>query len=153
MAVSLLEIAQRFWSKVDKSGTCWLWRGGIDHYGYGKFHVDGTWAKAHRIAYELAFGEIPTEKCVCHVCDIRACVRPAHLFLGTKSENTLDCFRKGRISKGDQHCHAKLTTADVREIRRSYSMGEASQRIIATRFGVNQSNISCVVSRKTWAHI
>ncbi len=82
----------RFWPKVNKTETCWLWTGAQNSYGYGHlFKRHGKPSLAHRIAWELTHGPIPSETpCVLHLCDVRLCVRPDHLFLGTKSENTRD---------------------------------------------------------------
>jgi DNA-binding Xre family transcriptional regulator len=87
---------QRFWSKVDRSGDCWLWTGARRPLGYGALKVDGHVLHAHRVAYELVYGEIPAELVVLHTCDNPPCVNPAHLRLGTRSDNTRDMYAKGR---------------------------------------------------------
>lgn len=82
-----------FWSYVDKSGDgCWPWTAGYSGPGYGVFHSKGT----HRVAYELAYGEIPVGKLICHKCDNPACCRPDHLFVGTHKDNSQDMTKKGR---------------------------------------------------------
>lgn len=93
-------LAERFWSKVDRSGECWLWTGARDHAGYGIFCLEGRphprWVGAHRVAWMLEHGEIPAAAVAMHTCDNPRCVRPDHLRLGSQSENLRDCFAKGR---------------------------------------------------------
>lgn len=89
-----------FWSRVNKGsleGDCWLWMGGHTQTGYGIVSASpNTWRIAHRLAWELTFGEIPKGLFVCHKCDNPPCVRPDHLFLGTANDNMQDKIVKGR---------------------------------------------------------
>ncbi|HXG36555.1 MAG TPA: HNH endonuclease [Dehalococcoidia bacterium] len=161
-------IAERFWSKVDKSGDCWLWMAGQRRDGYGVFGVgsrsDGSkkQMRAHRMAWELTYGSIPDGLFVCHHCDNPPCVKPQHLFLGTHAENVADMWRKGRENfafanlekraRGERHGSAKLTEEMVRTIRQLQLVG-LSRRTIASRFGVNRSLISGILSGKYWRHV
>jgi hypothetical protein len=90
-------LAERFWSHVIKTATCWLWQSTLSSSGYGLFSLyDGKQALAHRFAYELTYGLIlPGIHCL-HHCDTPLCVRPDHLFLGSHSDNMRDAQRKGR---------------------------------------------------------
>lgn len=93
----------RFWKKVYKTETCWLWTAGKDKDGYGKFWLDEDTIRAHRVSWEMHNGPIPEEMDVLHSCDNPPCVRPSHLFLGDNADNMADRDRKGRNSKGDSH--------------------------------------------------
>jgi hypothetical protein len=89
-------VFERFWSSVRKTGTCWLWTASTDARGYGQLYCDGRRQKAHRVSLILLGIEIPEGAMVCHHCDNPTCVRPSHLFIGSQSENMVDCARKGR---------------------------------------------------------
>lgn len=130
---------------------CWVWTGGQHGGGYGGFVIDGRKQLAHRIAYELVRGTIPDGLCVCHHCDNRGCVRPSHLFLGTKRENTRDMLRKGRARKpcGEAHFRTTLTADQVRSIRRAITDGEQTS-LLASRFGVSRSTIRNIIQRRVW---
>jgi len=155
----------RFWSKVDKNGPtvshvkglgpCWAWKASTNRAGYGRMGVGGRMLRAHRISWAVHNGPIPEGVCVCHRCDTRLCVNPAHLFLGTQLDNMRDRDVKKRhvATPGEQNGAARLTAADVLGIRAQYAAGGISQQKLGERFGVSQSSISCVLLRETWAHV
>lgn len=95
----------RFWAKVSKSDDCWIWigsrtRNNKGELSYGSFRVGGKRAlantTAHRVSWMLANGPIPDNHDICHTCDNPACVRPDHLFLGSRKRNVEDMHEKGR---------------------------------------------------------
>lgn len=141
-----------FWSRVDKSPeACWTWNGRISRGGYGIFVFEHKVQKAHRLSWIFTFGAIPFGLCVCHHCDNRICVNPAHLFLGTKAENNFDRDRKGRGRQlfGVENSASKLTDADVISIRSS----NETTKVAALRYGVSQQTISNIRKRETWKHV
>ena len=88
-----------FLSQIRKvPGGCWFWTGELGRGGYGIFRFLNRKYLAHRWAYELLRGEIPEGLLACHKCDVRCCVNPAHIFLGTHEDNMRDALKKGRIS-------------------------------------------------------
>src|SRR5258705_5362977 len=93
-------IEDRFWQNVHKTDDCWLWNKSCDHHGYGQFgvYVRGkkVMKRAHRVAWTLTHGPIPDDMCILHTCDTRDCVRPDHLRLATKAENSQDMLSRGR---------------------------------------------------------
>ncbi len=147
-------LAARFWKKVNKDGPivrpelgpCWIWTGSIDIGGYGHLYFGGRGskeAKAHRIAWLLVNGPIPNGLLVLHKCDNRPCIRPDHMFIGTAGDNARDAVAKGRWRMGERNGNAKLTDADVPEIRRRLAAGE-KQRDLAAVFKVSQHLIGLV---------
>ena len=141
---------ERFWSKVNKSKFCWVWVGATNGRGYGAIKIDGRKRRAHRVCWELTFGEIPEDLHVCHCCDNTLCVNPSHLFLGTHSENIKDAHKKGRMvdNSGENCATAKLTWVQVEEIRCIHK--EYTRVELARIYGVSHSTISNVVNMKTW---
>lgn len=146
---------KRFWSRVLKSDNCWTWIGCFGSNGYGSFWMSGNPHKTHRLSYQIHFGSIPLGLCICHRCDNPACVNPSHLFIGTSAENISDMDKKRRRkpAKGEQIHLAKLSESDVLKIRSMHSTGNFSYRKLSGIFGVDYTNIACIIRRKTWKHI
>lgn len=157
---------ERFWSKVDRSGgpdACWPWTRATVRKGYGSTTRNGKHRLTHRLAWEIAHGEIPVSLLICHSCDNPPCCNPAHLFAGTHRENMADMKTKGRSGKGirggsppqrpdGSYPQAKLTPESVRAIRRLSREG-ASYKSLAEKFGVTPSNIYAIVVGKTWKSV
>lgn len=135
-------------SQIDSAGGgCHEWTGYRDARGYG---VYGSGAKvfgtqlAHRIAWIINFGPIPTGLSVCHHCDNPPCCNLAHLFLGTQAENMSDMARKGRQ-------YSKLTADQVVEIRRGLSSGKSRAELSST-YGVDVTTIGLIARGEWWRH-
>jgi len=126
--------------------------GARDRDGYVRVKVAGKRWYAHRLAYTQAFGPVPARMEVLHTCDNPPCVNPEHLFLGTQADNMADMSQKGRRTRGSTHGMAKLTEADVVQIRALASSGETLSAL-ASRFGVHFGTISKVVIRRSWRHV
>lgn len=133
---------------------CRLWTGATNGRGYGQLRVKGKLYRAHRYVYELVNGPIPAGLCVLHRCDVRACVNPAHLFLGTNADNTADMMAKGRgvFPTGERASSAKLTEHQVRIIRQRCAAGE-THRSVAAMFGISHNAVGSIVRRRTWREV
>ena len=146
---------ERFWEKVEKTDGCWNWTGAVSNNGYGVFGI--AWPKnigAHRAAFLFATGErVPAGFDLCHHCDNRICVRPDHLFIGTRKENMQDAVRKGRSRKGAKMHNAKLTDEQVAEIRRMRKVGLRCRDICKLFPYVSASRISMASRGKIWKHV
>ena len=142
--------------RVTESG-CWLWTGGLvdEKQRYGTFRISKEETeRAHRAAWRLFNGEIPNGLFVCHRCDVRECVNPSHLFLGTNADNMADMKAKGRAKghKGEEHPESKLKNDDVVKMRQMYEDGKTIYEL-APIFGVSKSLVHVVVSRQNWKHV
>jgi hypothetical protein len=131
--------------------NCWLWTKAQSRKGYGYMWLEGKMFRAHRLSWELYRSPIPGKLFVLHRCDVRSCVNPDHLFLGTDLDNWRDALAKKRRRSGigQDSYSSKLTDADVLAIR----ISKEPHRILAERFGVDYTNIWQIKRRKTWTHI
>lgn len=136
---------------------CWEWPRSRNNKGYGKIDVAGVRIYVHRAAFSLAVGPIPVGMVVMHSCDNPPCCNPAHLSVGTTSDNMRDAWDKGRIRPpnptGNPGGAAVLTPDQVVEIRRMYAAGEGTYTSISKRFGVSNQTILRVVQRRTWKSV
>lgn len=150
------ESRARFWSLVEKADPfqCWLWIGFIHQQGYGQLNRRGTTLWAHRFAWAITNGVIPKGMSVLHTCDVRNCVNPAHLFLGTLDDNMKDMVRKGRQNRrwGAGNSNARLSEEQVIQMRTRMDAGE-SIRSIATEFGVAWNTAWCIKARTRWQRL
>lgn len=156
-----------FWDRVDRSGDCWLWTGSLNRYGYGQVHAVrygmGKCALAHRVSWALSRGANPGKECVLHRCDNPRCVRPDHLFLGTRADNTADMITKGRdrfnedrgpasFTQGERNGQAKLTADRVIALRCRALAGEHYVPL-AREFGISESRANAIIIGNGWRHI
>lgn len=150
----------RFWLQVDKNGpvpehypelgNCWIWTG--PHQNYGLVQVKRRTMGAHKLSWILEFGAVPSGLFVCHKCDVKLCIRPTHLFLGTPQDNSSDAVGKGITARGDKHGMAILKTEEVKTIRELGKSGMKGVEL-AGIFGVTQGTISSIRLGKSWKHL
>lgn len=158
-----------FWARVavGAADACWEWTGACTSSGYGNLSWKGRPAQAHRVAFFLSSGGISIQtgfreagkakrykRFVLHRCDNRRCCNPSHLFLGSMSTNQKDAYAKNRKAQPKSaHVNAKLTPKQVREIRRIYNAGAATQETLAAKYGVSQRAVSLIVRNETYKDV
>lgn len=150
---TLCSLECRLVGNIKKFNGCWIWQGKKNRDGYGEIMIDGKRQTVHRVSF-VHFNNRPIEigKCICHVCDVRLCINPMHLFEGSNRENTLDRTIKGRSAKGQQNAAAKHTIEDIKIIRKLYVDG-LKLREISEQFKTPISTIKKIVYRMIWKHI
>ena len=158
------EYIKRFWSKVEKTENSWLWNFSLDGMGYGSFVIfknkEYKTARASRMSFYLTNGPIPDGMCVCHSCDNPKCVRPDHLWLGTRSQNSKDMAQKGRNPTllkseeilGEDHPRATLKNCEVALIKKLFSHN-LSQTFIAKMFKTTKHTIFRIKHGHQWGHV
>jgi hypothetical protein len=151
-------LERRFHEKVHREPMtgCWLWGGALTPKGYGQIRGDGPLHKrlgAHAVSWELHVGPIAPGLFVCHKCDVRWCVNPEHLFVGTVQDNVDDMWTKGRARPvfGEAASQAAFTDDDVRGIVARRLRGDAV-RDIAEDAGVTIGTVYHILSGRTWRH-
>lgn len=167
-------LGEKLWAKTTvsaspthckKLGSCWEWTGYRHANGYGAMHVDGKSMYVHRLSWWLSSGRHPSLSFVLHRCDNPACVRPAHLFLGTHADNNKDRDSKKRQAHGETQGSAKLTDADVNDIRRWLEIrrrlyptvlrhkGALSNAAKAAQYGIGLSQFGRIANGEDWKHV
>ncbi len=138
---------ERFWSKVNKTGTCWLWTRPPGTNGYGQFWAHGKNVSAHTFAYRIQCGD-PGDRFVLHTCDNRLCVKKDHLFLGTQADNIADKVAKNRQARGEKHGMSKLSDAQRDSITSDPRIRQRGRMThYARKYGVTCAAISILVGR------
>lgn len=133
---------------VDPATGCWnVVSHAPNDEGYIYVKRNSQQMLAHRYSYELAYGPIPDGLFVCHQCDNPICINPAHLFLGTNTDNMQDAVQKGRIAYGERNGNSKLTKANVRAIRADTI---STQSDLGREYGVSEGTIRNIKTSRSW---
>jgi hypothetical protein len=148
----------RMWAQIDKNGPngCWIWTGMVNSWGYGAMNLGNgrRMAAVHRVIYQRHIGkELPASAFCLHRCDTPRCVNPEHIFLGDHAENMADMVRKDRHTRGARNHTARLTDAQVIEIRRSYSGAWGEITRLAEVYGVSEAAMRAVIRGASWKHL
>lgn len=149
-------IMDDFWGAAERNGECLEWQRCRNDYGYGRVTYNGRVERAHRVSYELMYGEIPDGTVIRHRCDNPACIHPLHLEAGTMQDNSNDMVSRGRhvpVSlPGEKHPMNRLSEDDILAIR-SAPTGYGTGVRLAEKYGVTPAAISAIRKRKLWRHI
>lgn len=157
---TLIPLEDRFWDKVEKTSSCWVWKSSKFSNGYGSIKFDGKYMLAHRVSYQLSGRKLIKNKVIMHICDNRACVNPDHLRSGTQADNLEDMRRKGRGPRsyeiariGEDNPAAKLKREDVVFIRKNYIPRVHTHKMLAQRFNVSIALIEKIIRGGVWKTI
>jgi len=137
----------------DPDTGCWLWNRYINANGRGSMKMGGKTYLVHRASYILHKGPIPDGLLVCHSCDVKHCVNPHHLWVGTQKDNIQDCVRKGRVANrnGERNPQSKLTQEEVLLIRELYP--SMTGYALAEKFNVKPPTIYGILQNRRWKYL
>lgn len=141
-----------FMMRVRKTDHCWFWKGSVNKNGYGTTALGGTSSLAHRVGWMLMRGQIPHGMVMCHTCDNKRCVNPAHLYVGTMLQNSRDAWERIKFPPrhGVANGRSKLSEDDVREIRAD---GKSTHKELGGRYGVTDAAIRLVRIGRNWPQV
>lgn len=137
----------------EPNSGCWLWIGVQNGTGYGGIKMEKKQKYAHRVSWESVNGPIPDELEIRHSCDVRCCINPRHMSLGTALDNKRDAVSRDRHVYGERVTQARLTANQVRAIRERYAEGGESQEAIGKDYGVSQAHVGKIVNWVWWKHL
>lgn len=145
---------ERFHSSysVSQDTGCWEWKLALSLDGYGRCYFDGVSVRAHRLSYQIHYGEFPRHFLVLHKCDNARCVNPAHLELGDQKENMKHKKERNRakgINRGSNNGSSKLSSKDVEDILSLIGSG-LKQHQVAKMYGITQGHVSRIKSGERW---
>lgn len=139
----------RLFLGVKKEGDCWIWQGSTVAGNYGKVRISGITHSTHKASYLIFKGEIPDGLWVCHSCDVKKCINPDHLFLGSPAENRRDAYLKNRIKYciGENNHFSRLSDIQAEEIRLLKSEGFTYERL-SRIFNMSVTNLFKIVKNQ-----
>jgi transposase len=156
-------LSTRFWDRVVKTETCWLFGGKTYGNKYGQLAIDGRLSgsiRAHKYSYQIHKGDVPRGKLIRHTCDVRNCVNPEHLILGDHEDNTQDRVDRGRSRTGARKVAVRikarsenangraLNVVHRKQLVEEYEAGKFTQVQLAARYRVSQATVSATIRGK-----
>lgn len=151
MAKQNLSLIDRFMQYVtyEPNSGCWLWTGYVNPKGYGRINIKRRLVLTHRFLFEREYGPVPDGLMLRHKCDVKCCVNPDHLELGTNRDNVDDCLRRDGSGK-------KLNLKIVREIKRELYETDShygQNARLSEKYGIHSTGISSIKFGVKWAHV
>lgn len=148
---TLEEIRKLVNSFPREDNGCKYWPGkAVGKDGYPKIsYKNKTW-RASRLVYLAFHGKIPEDQFICHDCDDRKCIEPAHLHVGTAKDNMQEAAERNRLPTGTKHHSAKLNEDKVRYIRKNAYLGTTE---LGRQLDVSHKTIERILTGRTWRHV
>jgi len=142
----IAQLRDKLLSRTIVRGNCWEWQGAKNLKGYGSISVGGVVILVHRLSYRVHHGRLG-DNLVCHRCDNPKCVNPAHLFLGTATDNIHDMYHKGRAAPSPS---TKITADDARSNREKYIPRKYGTTRLAKEYGISCGHVYAILRGEFW---
>ena len=150
-----MTVRSRMLKFVAFEGDCWIWTGSRSEKGYGHVRYKKKIWQAHRAFYAEFVGPISKSLSVLHRCDVRACVNPEHLFLGTQQNNVTDMWAKGRGPNRSGECNwkAQITEENAFELRRIYREAKDTVEALGKRWSLTPDHAWDIARGRAWKYL
>lgn len=142
----------KIFMKTTITDDCWLYNGSTGKDGYARFRYDGKYKVVHRFIYETFYGPLKKEQLCCHKCDVRNCINPAHIFIGSSKDNLQDMVKKGRSLTGEKNHKCRIKEDDINKIIEMRKNKETLESI-GKKFEVTKHAIYSILNGRTWKHL